>query len=388
MAKKTFVVSRAHLVTGARWYVDYSTVDLQTGEETRRRQDFDLNSIENLEVRRLVGERLVKYLSVILDVRTRVQPTRTHSAPANQPAAPAISLRDALAAVIQVKTSGQRKNTHKTYRSVGKIFAEWMEARQYANMPAPEFSKKHARAFFDYLQTRRQYRNLTLNNYLTALRILWGEMIGREMCHENPWKEIKPLRQEEKKRRPFSDQERRIIAAEIEKTDYWLFRGLLLQFFCYVRPVELCRLRFKNFDLGRGLLRLEGHQTKTWAPRWITIPESIRPYFVDGVFDRQPGNYYVFGRKMTPGPAPTNEHRMYRRHRNILERLHDDGRLPSLDGLTWYSWKDTGISLHSRRTSLLATKDQAGHTTTDMTLIYYQAEEVNQEYKALPNDLF
>lgn len=384
MAKKTFVVSRAHLVTGARWYVDYSTVDLQTGQETRRRQDFDLNSIEDLEVRRLVGERLVKYLSVILDIRASVQIGCTLAPdPAGAPA-----LGAALAAVLQVKTSGQRKNTHKTYRSIGKIFSEWLTARHYAGMPAGEFSRKHARAFFDYLHIRRQYRNITLNNYLTALRILWGEMIGREMCAVNPWKEIKPMRQEEKKRRAFTDLERRVVALEIEKTDYWLFRGLLLQFFCYVRPVELCRLRFKNFDLGRGLLHLDGHQTKTWTPRWITLPESIRPYFLDGIFDRQPGNYYVFGLNMTPGNVPTNENRMYKRHRKILERLHADGRLPSMAGLSWYSWKDTGISLHSRRTSLLATKDQAGHTTTDMTLIYYQAEEVNEEYRNLANDLF
>lgn len=79
---------------------------------------------------------------------------------------------------------------------------------------------------------------------------------------------------------------------------------------------------------------------------------------------------------------------MYRRHRNILERLRDDGNLGALDGLSWYSWKDTGISLHSRRTSLLATKDQAGHSSTDMTLIYYQSEQVNAEYAELKNDLF
>lgn len=193
---------------------------------------------------------------------------------------------------------------------------------------------------------------------------------------------------EEKRRRPFTPEERRVVAGEIEKTDYWLFRGLLLQFFCYVRPVELCRLRFRNFQLAKGLLKVESYQSKTWVARWITLPASILPYFVDGVFDRQPANFYVFGRGIVPGSTPTNEHRMYRRHRNILERLQEDGRLGALDGLTWYSWKDTGISMHSRSTSLLATKDQAGHTSTDMTLIYYQAEQVNAEYLKLENDLF
>ena len=383
MAKKMFVVSRAHLVTGARWYVDFSTVDLQTGKEIRRRQDFDLNDIADLEVRRQVGERLVKYLSVVLDIRASVQPICT-----NEPNLSAPMLREALKKVIEVKTSGQRKNTHKTYRSIGGIFLDWLEKRQYAGLPAPDFTRKHARAFFDYLQTRKAYRGCTLNNYLTALRILWGEMIGREMCQENPWKTIKPVRKEEKKRRAFTNDERRIVAGEIEKTDYWLFRGLLLQFFCYIRPVELCRLKFKNFLLGKRLLKLETYQTKTWVARWVTIPESIIPYFIDGIFDKQPANFFVFGSKIEPGPIPTNENRMYKRHRNILERLQSDGRLHSLDGLTWYSWKDTGISLHSRRTSLLSTKDQAGHTSTNMTLIYYQSEETNAEYLKLENDLF
>lgn len=383
MAKKTFVVSRAHLVTGARWYVDFTTVDLQTGTETRRRQDFDLNSIENLEVRREVGERLVKYLSVILDARANAQPIRT---PNPEPPTPA--LRDALHIVIQVKTSGPRKNTHKTYRSIGGIFLAWTEQRRYASLPLSEFGKKHAMAFFDHLRTRKKYRGCTLNNYLTALRMLWGEMVDRDMCQGNPWKTIKPAREEEKLRRPFTPEERVLVAGEIKKTDYWLFRGLLLQFFCYVRPVELCRLRFKNFQLEKGLLKLESYQTKTWVTRWATLPAAIMPYFQDGVFDQQPGNYFVFGRYMMPGMQSTTENRMYKRHRAILERLRDDGRLGPLDGLTWYSWKDTGISMHSRRTSLLSTKDQAGHTSTDMTLIYYKSEQVNSEYARLENDLF
>lgn len=378
-----FAVSRAHLVTGARWYVDYTTVDLITGQETRRRQDFDLNEISDLEVRRAVGERLVKYLSVFLDIRASVQPICT---PTVENAPPTVG--EALQRAIEVKTSGQRTNTHKTYRSIGKIFRTWIEQRQYAGTPLPEFGRRQCRAFFDYLNTRQAYRGCTLNNYLTALRILWGEMIHREMCQENPWKTIKPVRVEEKRRRPFTPEERRVVAGEIEKTDYWLFRGLLLQFFCYVRPVELCRLRFRNFQLAKGLLKVESYQSKTWVARWITLPASILPYFVDGVFDRQPANFYVFGRGIVPGSTPTNEHRMYRRHRNILERLQEDGRLGALDGLTWYSWKDTGISMHSRSTSLLATKDQAGHTSTDMTLIYYQAEQVNAEYLKLGNDLF
>jgi len=56
--------------------------------------------------------------------------------------------------------------------------------------------------------------------------------------------------------------------------------------------------------------------------------------------------------------------------------------------LTWYGWKYTGISAHAPKTSPVATRDQAGHTDFDTTLIYYTPDPVNQEYRALPDDLF
>jgi len=58
-----------------------------------------------------------------------------------------------------------------------------------------------------------------------------------------------------------------------------------------------------------------------------------------------------------------------------------------IEGLTWYSWKDTGISMHARKTGPMATKDQAGHRNLAMTSIYYHAAETNPEYMILDNDL-
>jgi hypothetical protein len=59
-----------------------------------------------------------------------------------------------------------------------------------------------------------------------------------------------------------------------------------------------------------------------------------------------------------------------------------------MDGLTWYSWKYTGISMHAKKTTPLSTRDQAGHSDFDMTLVYYQADKVNNEYRALSDDIF
>lgn len=389
MVKKIFAV-RARLVKGKRWYVDFTRFDPETGKETRHRPDFDLNDIEDLTIRELVGLRLVKYIDLLAPPPGGPATT----VPADQ--TETTTLKEALQIALAAKLrSSKRRNSHDTYKSIVSNLAKWADQTGYASSPAAEFSKKHARAFMDFLIQRRKYRGRTLNNYRDILNTLWTEMVEREMSPGSPWKIIKPARQEAKTRRPFTPEERRIVADYIEKTDYWMFRGLLLQFFCYLRPCELARLKFKNFDLGLGVVRIPAEDAKTEKERWATIPNSILPYFRDGVFDQFPTNKYVFGLvetgrgdwEMQPSKVPANENRMYKRHRKVLERLKETGLLHDFAGLTWYSWKDTGISMRAGA-ALLATRNQAGHQDVKMTMVYYHAPTINPEYAALANDLY
>lgn len=386
MTKKNIAL-RARLVkSSARWYIDFTRFDSETGTETRHRQDFDLNDISDLRIREEVGQRLARYIEVFAPEPRKKPAIET----------PGQTVRQAVEYAVGLKKALPRKNSRKTYVAIGKKLLAWCERVQYAGLPVRDFGRRHSRAFWDHIAGSGEYRGRSLNNYLVCLRTLWNELQAREIVTENPWTKIKPERVGEKVRRPFTDQERRTVAAEIERTDYWMFRGVLLQFFCYVRPVELLRLRFKNFDLGRGMVTVESSEAKTWKKRVVTIPKSILHYFTDGIFDKHPTNYYLFGRKqigprswsLEPATTQISECRMYKRHRRVLERLRDAGKLGDITGLHWYSWKDTGISMHTRKTSPVATKDQAGHADLSITSVYYHAEPVNVEYRGLENDLF
>lgn len=383
------IVTHARLVKGSRWYVDFTRFDAATGAMTRHRHDFDLNDIEDLRVREEVAARIVRNIEVFAAPKARkAAPVPTADA--------TTTVKDAIEVALFEKRRLPRRNSIRKYETITRVLLTWCRKMHYVDLPVGEFGRKQARAYWDALSAGRKYRGRTLNNYLATLRALWSEMIERELVAENPWLKIKPVRNEEKLRRPFTDDERRILAAEIERTDYWLFRGVLLQFFCYVRPVELSRLKFRDFDLSKGLVTVREGNAKSWRKQVKTIPESVLHYFRDGIFDKQPGNWYMFGRvgegaraKMQPAALPIDEERPYKRHARVLARLKDDGRLMGdISGLTWYSWKDTGISMHTRRTSPVATKDQAGHTNLAVTSVYYHAEEENQEYRNLENDLF
>ena len=383
MAKKIFV-TKTRIVRGDRWYLDYTRFDFEAQKETRHRKDFDLNEIADLELREQVAIRLARYLD---DFIQTAAPPRTVIVPEE----PAETVEFCVNAALQVKLNLPRKNSHKSYRSFSGIFLEWARDRSYAKIPINTFTKKHCRAFFEWLTKRKQYRAVTLNNYLIHLRALWYEMVNDELTKENPWTVIKPRQKQEKLRRVFSKTERQIVAKEIEKTDYWMFRGVLLQYFGYIRPVELARLKFKDFDLKKGVVEIQAWVAKKWKKRYATIPESVMHYFKDGIFDKQPSHYYIFGtvnHAIMPSANPGGDNRMYQRHRQVLERLVAEKRLVDMKGLSWYSWKDTGISMHAARTSPISTRDQAGHGDIKITMLYYHADEVIPEYKNLPNDLF
>lgn len=386
MAKKTFAPAR--LVRGKKWYIEWTDFDGPGGAQQRHRKEFGLNEIENLSVREAVGQRLADNLKHFYREKPEPPPVAR--------AEHAHTVAQAVALALARKLKSPRRNTHRGYKSISKKFLAWAASERVDALPVEDFSRRHARDFFDHLTDSREYRGCTLNNYLTHLKALWSELIEREMVTVNPFKFIKPVREETKTRRAFTDEERRVVAAEIERTDYWLFRGLLLQFFCYVRPVELTRLRFRDFDLSRGLVTVQEGDAKSWKKVVKTIPQSIMPYFLDGRFNKYPTNYFMLGRveerrgmaRVEPCMTPVDDDRMYRRHLKVLLRLKKQGKLADITGLTWYSWKDAGISMHTRRTSPVATKDQAGHTDLSVTSRYYHAPDVNAEYRTLPNDLW
>ncbi len=376
MAKKIY--ARARLVKSSRWYIDFSTYDPATGKETRQRKDFNLNDIEDLTVREAVAVRLVADIETFVSAAP-AKPSAGHS---NGP-----TLKEAIELAVAIKQKLPRRSSRAKYRTVAKPLLAWAKKMHYEWLPVAEFTRKHARDYWDHLTTSKTFRGKTLNNYLDAIKGIWNVLDDREMVTDNPWERIKPAREEEKLRRTFTAEERRVVATHAMETDYWLFRGILLQFYCYIRPVELTRLRFKDFDFAAGTVTVREADAKQYRRVVKTIPRSILHYFIDGRFEKYPTNLFMLGRGGEPGTIAVEEMRPYKRHLKMLTRLKAAGKLKDIQGLTWYSWKDTGISLHARKTGPVATKDQAGHRSLAMTSIYYHAAETNPEYQILENDL-
>lgn len=167
-----------------------------------------------------------------------------------------------------------------------------------------------------------------------------------------------------------------------------MFIAALLQYHCLIRPVELTRLRFKYFDLQKGVVNLPGDITKNGKPRRATIPKQSLHYLMELNFANYPTNYFVFGKGLNPhASVAVTDNVCYKWHDKYLKELKKAEKLNDTTGLTWYSWKDTGITDIGKKISPIGLKDQAGHESLDTTMIYYHQDEINIEIRDLDSDI-
>lgn len=365
----------AQLVKGkSRWYIKFRQTNPTTGGRQLFRKTFDLNRIENKNQRLKKAREIINELNNVLlplgypfDDVTNLSKLTT--------------IEKALNKALEIKCKNKRRTTIHSYESIHRIFTQWLKKKNFDKLNISDFKRRHAIAFMDYVLFERDVCNTTFNNYLRDLRGLFSELRRREYISNNCFEEVPYLPKTPKKRRNFTPEEVKIVLGAIKSNpdNYWLFRGVLLQYYGFIRPVEMRRLRFSDFDLKRGTIYLSGQKTKSKKERTVTIPTSVLHYFQDETFTSYPSHYFVFGKGFFPDPHKSCGHEtMNRLQKRILLKLYKEGILDNIEGLSWYSWKDTGITDSTDHLNIKDVQAQAGHHSLEETMKYIHAHKVNK----------
>jgi len=375
-----------------RWYISfYASDDLNNGQRKHFRPTFNLNRIHNLKEREQRAHDLVLKLQVWLDsgkpishfderkVRITGQLLDEYSL-LNTP------LKKALDHVVSIKQS-LRPDSVRSIESVGRMCVAFMEKKGWDQLKIGEVDKKHSMAYLDDCLIVRKLPPITWNNQVSILRTMFNELLERGYVESNPFVGIKKKKNLPKCRRNFTQAEARIVMQRIHDRPL-LFYTVLIMYCCYLRPKEIRSLKFKNVELRAGVIRLSHKDTKDKDNRVVTIPSAFLPYFDQAFFEKHPADSYIFGEDFKPGQTKAcGKNIAYRQHRQVLEDLQKLGKLKDIEGLTLYSWKDTGITDALQCLPLLAVQDQAGHTKPEMTMRYRHKAEVNDAFKAFENKI-
>lgn len=269
-----------------------------------------------------------------------------------------------------------RKETYAGYKSYLKIL------RQYAKEVNPlyylyQFDRKYCVAFLDYVFIDRGNGAQTRNNYLNFLRVLSGFLVEKGYLNSKPTEGIAPI-----SKRLFKKGRTCIpldvigkLAEYCKKREPNFLLACYLLYYCFIRPVEMTRLRVRDFNLKAGTVTIPAECSKNHKAQTVTLPKKVLLYAVDlGVF-AAPASDFIFSYNLRPGPVEIDP-KHFRDHWDNLRKP-----LNLRKEWKFYSLKDTGITAMLKdKMPAIDVRDQARHSSLAITEIYTDhTEDVNPE---------
>jgi integrase len=364
------------------WYIEWWELDHNTEQMRRFRRRFMLNRIPGKRKRKAQALRIIQ----------RITEQLTHSGyygidPIDQPSAEDWPLIEAIEKAMHLKAQSASKGSRNSYRSMGKIFVTYIRQKRLQKLPAHRFSRREAIRYMDYLSIQKKLGARSYNNHLTYCKSLFQLLIDREYLEKNPFDRIKRKRAKGKNRREFLPDESRTVALWLMKKDIWLFRAIMLQYFCFIRPNEMRQLRFKDFFWKENTLMVPSRIAKARRRDSVTIPPPVKAVFPPDDIRHYPASYYLFASGIRPGKNPCGKNAFNEAHAKHLIHLKNKGKLNNLEGLSFYSWKDSGLTDLGQSIGLLDLMRQARHMDPNETMQYINRNRLNQSFLNLDQDL-
>lgn len=364
------------------WYILYYQTDPSTGEKERFRETFDINRVKCLKTRKKLAQKLIEDINGKLPTGFPYDNSYLHQLQQTNIIEAVETARD-----LKINDT-DRGGSINNYSSKTNIFVEWLTSKKLNHLSVNNFTDYHRQAFLDYLKLDRKVGGTTYNNYLNVLRAMFNELKDRKYITLNHFSAQKRMREAAKRRRAFSQIEKKVMADYVKVKDKELMLSIWLQYHCFIRPqAEMRRLKGRHIIISENVIRIEGELTKNRQDAIITIPDSLLPNLKKYSF---PANHFVFGKKLKPSiEKPCGKNEMNNRHKAILQHLHKKGDLENINGLMHYSWKDTGAyELFKRGVNILEIMRQLRHKDLSTTQKYCESLYIiNKQIKKLDNIL-
>ena len=335
-----------------RWYVYYSFRSPETGKY-RRIQHWVSEKILTCSGRRDKGHEIIK--SINKKLRNGYNPFALLEKKYT-------GITVAMTYILSIKEDSCRKRTSNTYKSMIKIFTEWLKAMKIQDIPVDDFNYYRAQEFMDFTKSKLKNGNRTYNNRVTAMKTIFKMLVKREWIQVNPFENIERFPKEDAEISAFSMDDLMIMQKYLPTWNYDLYACACLIFYCFIRPQELVRLRISNFQLERRSIIIPGNVAKNKKQQVVNIPDALFPILLkmDWKF---PGNFYVFAKHQARGPkeyAPTRIAEAWRKfadHHGIEKNI--------------YSLKHTGVGMAIEAgINVRDLQLQLRHSSLDETQIY------------------
>lgn len=246
-----------------------------------------------------------------------------------------------------------------------------------------QFDKKYIESFLDYIYFGRDTTPLTRNNYLRWISSFCSWMEDKGFIKENFAKKIPLLREGEKRRKPLSHEDMVKLAEYLAEENPDFLIACQIHYYTLVRPTEMSNLRLRDISIHNQTIFISKEISKNRHDGVVTVPKKVLEGMIDRGYFNYPANYYLFGADFRPAKEKVDA-RIFREYWvKIRKKLHWP------EEYQFYSLKDTGISDTIERVGLIIAKDQARHSSIEITNRYVRKEQLkaHPELKNIEGDL-
>ena len=214
------------------------------------------------------------------------------------------TLKKAIEHYLEVKSPPVlRKRTYDTYKSHLSFLQDYTSKVGLDLRYVNDFSKFDAEKFMQKTRINKKHSNRSHNNVLTTMRTVWTFFVKYEYCNRNVFQFVDTLMEEEPSIIPYTAAELSIISNNLPKYNERLWIIAQLIFYCFMRPQEIVRLKFENFNLIGGFVITPGGSSKNKKSEVIVIPIPLLNFLKTVDFESYQHNWYVFSKKLNPGPV-------------------------------------------------------------------------------------
>ncbi len=356
---------------GAGSYIEFRAYDPEQGK--MRRKTIKLNRIKGITNRRTYARGVIKRLTDQLNKGWNPWIAKD--------VGDLIVFEDAVtryeAHIEKMLAHGYfRKETYDGYKSYVKIMREYITKKR-PTYYVYQFDRKFCVDFLDYVFIERNNSAQTRNNYLNFLRVFSGFLVDKGYLQSKPTDGISPIskRLYKKERECIPLDVIGRIADYCRANDPHFLLACYLLYYCFIRPVEMTRLRVRDFNLKSGTVTIPAECSKNKKKQTITLPKKVILYAVAlGVFSA-PIDDFIFSNKLRPGQDEIDP-KIFRDHWRNLRRP-----LGLKREWKFYSLKDTGITaMLKAKLPAIEVRDQARHSSLEITEIYTDhREDVNPD---------
>lgn len=150
-----------------------------------------------------------------------------------------------------------RKETYAGYKSQLKMLRLYISKKNHIYY-AYQFDKRFCVDFLDYIFIERNNVAQTRNNYLNFLRVLSAYLVEKGYLTSKPTDGIAPIakRLYQKERTTIPTETIGRIAEYCREEDPYFLLACYLLFYCFIRPVEMTRLRIRDFNIEASTITI------------------------------------------------------------------------------------------------------------------------------------